>query len=133
MKPRKPLKRSSKPISRSPLKRSSRPPRARKADKSKRRFADKRDMAYQGWIRTLPCVARNDGILKQHCGDGPSECAHVKARSTGGADRGNCVPLCARHHAQQHSWGIRSFQQFFGIDLLAIALDLAARYTKENE
>jgi hypothetical protein len=50
-----------------------------------------------------------------------SECAHVKSRGAGGKDAGNMVPMCMRHHRQQHAVGIKTFQAAYGIDLRAIA------------
>ena len=121
---------------RKPLKRSSRPPRARKVDPTKRRFAKLRDPNYCAWVRTLPCgVADNWWTWMANptrdC-EGRVECAHVKARSTGGADRGNTLPLCRRHHRIQHSFGVQQFEYDYDIKMEQIALDLAARYTKEN-
>ena len=112
---------------RKPLRRSTTPIKARKADKSKRRFANLRDEAYQGWIRQQPCVI--SGCLYNR---DEIHAAHVKARGAGGVDRGNLVPLCARHHRFQHDTGMRSFQAFYHIDLAAVAAALDVQYEKEN-
>ena len=89
-------------------------------------------MAYQGWIREHDCLLYEPGVDAYRCTD-LTECAHVRARSTGAEDRGNCVPLCRKHHREQHTLGIQSFHERYDLDLSAIALGLAARYTKENE
>ena len=119
MKRRKPLMRSTKPI------------RPRKADKSKRRFANLRDEAYQGWIRQQPCVISGE-ITAFRC-VGPVECAHVKSRGAGGTDRGNCLPLCASHHRYQHAIGARSFEKVFRLDLAAVAAALDVQYESEKQ
>ena len=116
------------PLERStPLARTGRLPRrtrikARNAKRKGSRFPKRRDPAYCAWIRTLPCTADTAWC------SGRIECAHVVSRGAGGDDRGNTVPLCLRHHREQHSIGIRSFEQSFRFDLAAIAADLAGRY-----
>ena len=122
---KKPLKRSTKPIARRSK------PRARKADPKKRRFADKRDMAYQGWVRQQPCVLAGNPV--GHLCLGEVQCCHFKSRGAGGEDRGNCFPCCAGGHRLQHFLGVRSFQFLFDVDLSAVVSALAARYTKETE
>lgn len=71
------------------------------------------------FIRSLPCALRGHdaGIC------GPSEAAHVRSRGAGGTAK-DLVPLCQRHHAEQHSMGILTFQEHYEIDLQAIADDL---------
>jgi len=44
------------------------------------------------------------------------ECAHVTSRAAGGTYR-QTIPLCARHHAAQHSMGVKTFEALFGIDM----------------
>lgn len=72
-----------------------------------KRFKHRRNKDYTDWIRTMPCVI---------CG-GWAEVAHVKSRGAGGNDLGNCVPLCRKHHQQQHDMGIKSFQAQWNVDL----------------
>ena len=110
---------------RKPLSRSTTPIKARKADKSKRRFANLRSPEYQAWIRLQFCS------VKGGC-DGMTECAHVKSRGAGGADRGNCVPLCRRHHREQHTLGIQTFQYLYHIDLAAVAAALDVQYQESR-
>jgi hypothetical protein len=54
------------------------------------------------------------------CEEGPIEFAHVKSRGAGGGDWFG-VSLCPRHHREQHSVGIDTFQAKHKIDLWAIA------------
>jgi hypothetical protein len=126
-KPRKPLPRPTKPIARyTPLPKPTKRIRPRKADPSKRAWAKHRDLDYQKWIRTLPC-AITGCLYRQEI-----ECAHVKTRGSGGDDRKNCLPLCVRHHRFQHDIGIKSFQEFYHIDMRAVALALDVQYTESR-
>lgn len=142
------LPRNRTPIPRSPV----------KAKRGKpKRFAKRRDPGYCAWVRTLRCaippmtvevaMARGRaGHPKPHwlscwppqeaaaydLGVRVSECAHAKTRSTGGDDRGNTLPLCKRHHAQQHAIGIKTFQENYGIDMAKIASDLWDMYLRDH-
>lgn len=84
--------------------------------------------AHLEWVRSLPCVI---------CGDNTAtEAAHVRfgdARAakpqTGMGIRPDdrwAVPLCGRHHRNQHSKGERRFWQDMGIDPIFVALALDA-------
>src|SRR6266704_76396 len=60
------------------------------------------NVPYREWIRAFACLLRGlDPAHRCPLGFLGSECAHVKSRGAGGNDLGNCVPLCAFHHAQQ--------------------------------
>ena len=55
----------------------------------------------------------------------PSDPAHVKARRNAGAwlegpdgVRGNIVPLCRKHHQEQHWIGVRSFERRNSYDMV---------------
>lgn len=69
-------------------------------------------------VRHLPCLV---------CAkDGWSDPAHVRSRgASAGAwlesGDGNLVPLCRRHHEEQHRIGILSFQERYSVDLAAKA------------
>jgi len=94
-------------------------------------FAHRRVPEYQAWIRSFACLLRGrdpDKYFSCPLGIFGSQCAHVQSRGAGGDDIGNCVPLCAYHHDAQHTMGIVSFQQHYGIDLHAIARDLGRQY-----
>jgi 5-methylcytosine-specific restriction endonuclease McrA len=136
---RTPLRPSLVPIPRyAELPRSTTPIRARKKDPAKRRWAKLRDPAWCAKVRETACVvppltikiALEPGFSRRRprwlfCW-GRTECAHVKPRSTGGADRGNTLGLCKRHHAQQHAIGLPAFEKLYRLDLSAIALSLDA-------
>ncbi len=118
------------------------PPKARKVPK---RFAKRRDPEYCRWIRTLSCPfdrsrmrfeppeSEIGWILFHRDCSGPVECAHVKARACGGDDRGNTIPLCRGHHRQSHTIGIQTFQRRYGLDMAALAEQLAASYQSPPE
>jgi hypothetical protein len=117
--------------SRKPLKRSKLKPRGKRTRKSKGAlFPHRRQYEYQEWIRACPCLLE-DRWLTHSC-FGHVECAHVTSRGAGGADVGNCVPLCTGAHAQQHLWGIKTFQHEWEVDLKATAAELAQRYRQET-
>jgi hypothetical protein len=117
-------------MKRTPLKRG-KPPRrktrvkARNAKRGGHRFPHNVDEAYRDYIRALPCVARSIAY-RTHC-FGRVVCAHLKTRGSGGLDRGNTVPLCVRHHAEQEG-NTAGFNERYGLDLAAIAAKLADEY-----
>ena len=85
-----------------------------------------KDAAYLDFIRSLPCII---------CGDNTStEAAHIRfadrraaKRPTGMGEKPDDVwtlPLCGRHHREQHSMGEHSFWNIQGIDPIFLALAL---------
>lgn len=118
-----PLKRSTKPIKRKPV--------ARRSGKPKR-FASLRSPEYCAWIRSLSCVLlwRTDPGRDGCCGR--TEAAHVKSRGAGGADVGNVVPLCVRHHREQHAIGIKSFERKYTLSLAEQALGYKDMWHRGN-
>ena len=87
--------------------------KARLKVKGGSRFPKRRNPEYRAFIRTFPCVVEG-------C-EGQVECCHVRTRGAGGEDEGGTFPCCRKHHSLQHSMGVRSFQERFGLDLWAIA------------
>ena len=88
------------------------------------RFPKRRNLEYVRWIRKLACLLEHT----DEC-SGRTEAAHVKGRAAGGNDVGNTVPLCFRHHFEQHAIGLKTFEGRYGIDLAREA----QRYAKEYE
>lgn len=121
------MKRTS-PLRRTPL-RPGRPPTRgtplRTRSGPSKRFAQRRDPAYCARIRTHPC------LIGASC-SGRIECAHVVSRGAGGDDRGNTVPLCTRHHREQHRIGVTSFARRYGLDLAFEATVLAGRSDEQE-
>ena len=86
----------------------------------------RRNQEYLGYIRTLPCCIPG-------CGDNTTvEAAHLRVgsindgkRYTGMAEKSSdiwAVPLCGRHHRQQHDMNEREFWASYGIDPFALSL-----------
>ena len=87
-----------------------------------------RDEIYLRYIRRQPCCI---------CGDDTSvEAAHLKVgsingdkRDTGGAEKSSdkwALPLCGRHHKEQHRMNELEFWISYGIDPFALALHYQA-------
>jgi hypothetical protein len=68
-------------------------------------------------VRSLPCLVPG-------CREVPVHAAHVRSRAAGGS-AADLVPLCWRHHREQHDRGVRTFERIYGVDLAAIAAELA--------
>jgi len=133
----KPRRAKRKPSGPQPLKRSRLKTRGKRSKKSGGQLfhgAKFRDPDYLTWMRRRTCIAFEQapavGYGPQH--EGRVQAAHVKSRGAGGVDRGNCIPLCARHHAEQHALGLTSFAAKYGLDLRAEALRLQALYESEH-
>lgn len=78
---------------------------------------------HREWIRSLPCCVPG-------CRE-PSVCAHVRQNSGGGMgmkphDRWT-VPLCDKHHKEQHAVSHKAFDTAHHLDLRALAIRLAAK------
>jgi len=82
------------------------------------------DEAYLEFIRGQPCCL---------CGDNTSvEAAHLRVgsinddkRDTGGGERSSdkwALPLCGKHHREQHSMDERVFWSRYGRDPFALAM-----------
>jgi len=84
------------------------------------------NVAHQDYIRTLSCLVCSNNI--------ETECAHVrfsdaraaKPESGMGRKPEDCwtVPLCSRHHRDQHDMGEVAFWNKHGIDPIFVCLAL---------
>lgn len=85
------------------------------------------DKAHREFIGGLPCLICGNNI--------ESQCAHVsysdlrwgKPNTKGIANKVSdfyCIPLCGRHHTDQHAMNEREFWQLTGIDPVPIAMAL---------
>jgi hypothetical protein len=93
-----------------------------------------RDNTYLAWIRRLPCAC---SMIPGHalC-TGPIQAAHVRYSVPGRPNPGMqqkpsdyaTVPLCAGHHALQHTGSERVFWSNRGVDPLALCAALKAAY-----
>jgi 5-methylcytosine-specific restriction endonuclease McrA len=62
------------------------------------------------------------------CGYSPADAAHVKSRGAGGGWYQNLVPLCRKHHTEQHTIGIKTFEKKYDLNLKATAEALSDGY-----
>lgn len=86
-----------------------------------------RDKKYLAAIRRLPCLI---------CGTVPCrEAAHVRMSfNTFGRKPSDyrTIPMCHRHHMQQHERGERDYWNFVGLDPLPIVEELNRAYPDEE-
>jgi hypothetical protein len=111
-----------KPITRSPVKGKG-PPKAQ-------------DRAYLDWVAGQFCaVYQVAGAVGNRCmllpGRHKLEAAHVKTKGSGGADRGNTVCLCPRHHDEQEG-DTEGFEKVYGVNLRLEAAKLLVKYIEEG-
>jgi hypothetical protein len=70
------------------------------------------------------------------CEAGPIEFAHVRSSQDGGTGLKPSdafgVSLCAEHHRLQHQIGEPAFERRFGVNLLALAAEFAAKSPDAN-
>lgn len=87
--------------------------------------------AHHLWIRGRPCVVCEKERIQQRT---PTEACHVVARGHGGCNShwSQLIPMCTRHHVQQGSWGILSFQKTYQIELGPIADALADEHLAQQ-
>lgn len=78
-----------------------------KVRKQRKRFAARRDAAYQQWVREFfPCWF----CLADHRVQvSPTECEHLKTRSSGGDDFDNILPTCEFHRVRRDVLGPKTF------------------------
>jgi hypothetical protein len=93
----------------------------------RQREARQRDERHLDFIRSLPCCI---------CGGIDTEAAHIRTASlahgkqhTGMAEKPSdkwALPLCNRHHTEQHSMAELRFWKKYGIDPFLLAISLRA-------
>jgi hypothetical protein len=81
-------------------------------------FPGRVDHAYRAWIRTLGCE-----VMGESCSEVMHAC-HLVTRGHGAYDWGNLVPLCAKHHSEQHTGGITGMADRYGVNLWRSAVRL---------
>jgi hypothetical protein len=114
---------------------------------NKRRRAERFTEAFglkASWIRGLSCVV--GATCKSECRVvgfrqlrvvivkcvGVVDAAHTKSRGAGG-DSTHLIPLCRKHHHEQHAVGIKTFATKYGLDLDALADFYERRFQEEGE
>lgn len=104
-----------------------------KNTRHRKAFRHLRDPKFRAFVRVQGCQCR--GLLGHVCRT-RVEFAHIANEGNGGADRGNGLGLCAElHRTGAKSWhvmGKHSFPAYWGIDPVAIAKALDARYALEE-
>jgi hypothetical protein len=102
---------------------------AGKGARIRQREPRERDNKHLEFIRSQPCIV---------CGDNTStEAAHIRTASlahgkphTGMQEKSSdkwALPLCGRHHRQQHTMSEMAFWKMYGIDPFMTAMKLRAQ------
>ena len=73
--------------------------------------------AFIKFIRGLPCLVCKSNIMNV-------DPHHIKSRGAMGGDSGNVVPLCRIHHTMIHTYGTKTFEGKFKLNLKAFAEEL---------
>ena len=85
-----------------------------------------RSPKHRAFVRTHLCVL----FERQEC-QGKVDCAHVRDDSpaTMGSKRSDAltVAMCRRHHSLAHSVGEEAINEEYGVNLLALAKEFAAK------
>lgn len=96
-----------------------------------KRVAEKRFPAHLKWVRGFSCAV--EGAFKWttvECGGG-IEAAHVRGATDGSMGKKPSdfwvIPLCAQHHAQQHTIGESGFERMYSVDMKKLAEELASK------
>lgn len=84
-----------------------------------------RDPDFLKWLHEWPCCVPS-------CSCAQSDAAHIRNRRDHG-DAAMVIPLCRRHHREQHDTGIVTFAAKYGLDLVAKAAWYWARWLSERE
>lgn len=86
------------------------------------------DEVYKSFIRSKPCIARDDGKCFQQV-----VFCHIKHDGMGGSKSnpviGNGFPACLGHHTEYHNVGRKTFEARHGRDVEAIANWYAQEFT----
>lgn len=92
--------------------------RLNKDGKPRERFEGLRDEGFREFVRARPCVVASPSCAYA---DHQSDAAHVENKARGSGDAGNLVPLCRRHHQEQHLYGLKDFERAHKVKLRAVA------------
>lgn len=87
------------------------------------------DKRHLDFIRSLPCAICKDNTGTEAAHIRTSSLAHGK-RETGRAEKPSdkwALPLCNRHHAEQHTMNEIEFWNSYGIDPFILAITLKER------
>jgi hypothetical protein len=104
------------PVSAAPLKRK-KPVKKRNEARIKKRKTDAFGEGKAAFVRSFACAVSTIGVAHSVF---DKHAAHIKSRGAGGSSK-HLIPLCGKHHAEQHAIGIKSFAAKYGLDLEALA------------
>ncbi len=88
-----------------------------------------KDNKHLDFIRSQPCCICKDDTSTEAAHIRTSSLAHGK-RETGRAEKPSdkwTLPLCNRHHTEQHTMNEMAFWKSYGIDPFMLALTMRAR------
>lgn len=102
------------------------------AGQPRERFEGLRLEAYREWIRSLPCILVGREGHTCWSPEKVSDACHVESKARGAGDAGNLYPGCRRAHQEEHNYGRKSFEAFWGVKLREIAGALWLKYEAEH-
>ena len=82
------------------------------------RFPGRADHEYRKFIRSMGCE-----VMGEECSEDVEAC-HLVTKQQGAYDWGNLVPLCTKHHTEQHTMGIERIADVYGVNLWKSAVRL---------
>lgn len=114
--------------------RKARPPRVAPTAAGQRRER-KLIPGFLAFVRRQPCAVGPAGC------NGPVQAAHIRTPRPGEPPTGlqrkpdddRCTPLCAGHHAEQHSQNEMKFWRAYGIDPFAVAGTLFKQFQEQGK
>jgi hypothetical protein len=106
--------------------------REKEAAARERAFGAKAD-----WVRKQRCALEdNYGYECRYHWDwngSVTDPAHVTHSRGAGGDSSAIIPLCRHHHEQQHTIGVRTFEERYAVNLESLAASFEQRYQEERE
>lgn len=94
-------------------------------DRGERRAHHYGPPGYLDYVHDQPCAIRG-------CKRRPTQAAHATTRGAGGTWE-DLLPLCWKHHAEQHTAGILTFQKRYQINLARVAAAVRLNWEKVIE
>jgi hypothetical protein len=94
----------------------------------------KDDLPYLAWIRQLTCLLCSDDVTVQAAHVSAGE-PRVDKRHRGKGEKADdqwVLPLCSRHHADQHAYGEVRFWNLYNINPFMACLVLQKAYALED-
>ena len=99
------------------------------AGKPRERFEGLRLEDFRTWVRARQCI-----IADERCvyADHQADATHVESKARGSGDAGNLLPMCRRHHREQHDYGAKDFQRTYNLNLRELSGALWLKYENEK-